>query len=57
MMMMCWLGCVMELDPEMGELYSVNIEIQLYKDEASTKTWFLSYAGHISKAQSGAMCG
>lgn len=56
-MMMCWLGCVMELDPEMGELYSVNIEIQLYKDEASTKTWFLSYAGHISKAQSGAMCG
>lgn len=41
----------MELHLEMGELYSVNIETQLYNDEAAAKTWFPSHTGHIPNAQ------
>lgn len=41
----------MELHLEMGELYSVNIETQLYNDEAAAKTWFPSHTGHIPNTQ------
>lgn len=53
-MTMTWLGCVMELYFEMGERYSVHIEIQFCNDGAATETWLTGHTGHtghISEAQ------
>lgn len=44
----------MELYFEMGERYSVHIEIQFCNDGAATETWLTGhtgYTGHISEAQ------